>query len=192
MKRLPVVRNGETVAWAVVDDVDYERAARHTWTLASTGYVIGGSSASPHGHGQIALHRFVMCCWKGDGKVIDHLDHDPLNNRKTNLRVCDSKAENLQNVPAISVRHDGRTRYRGVTKENVTDKHWVARCTVNGQAHRIGKFPTEIEAAIAAARFRKSVWPWSPEPLLESEQPASEDGLPDATTTAFVLHKDRG
>lgn len=43
----------------------------------------------------IRLHRFIMNCPKD--KVIDHINHNTLDNRKQNLRVC-THFENQQNL----------------------------------------------------------------------------------------------
>ena len=45
--------------------------------------------------GYIKLHRLITNC--PDDKVVDHINHNRLDNRKCNLRVC-TQAENAQNI----------------------------------------------------------------------------------------------
>ena len=68
---------------ALVDDDDYEYLKLISWhaTIKNRGhyYVQNGMVG--------LMHRFIMGA--PAGKVIDHIDHNPLNNQKTNLRICD-------------------------------------------------------------------------------------------------------
>ena len=43
----------------------------------------------------VKLHRFITDC--PVGMVVDHINHDTLDNRKSNLRIC-TNSENLQNL----------------------------------------------------------------------------------------------
>lgn len=147
MKKIPLrARNGSVRAWALVDDADFELVGLLRWCLPGNGY----PSRTINGHMQ-GLHRVLMGIEYGDCREVDHINGDPLDNRRCNLRVL-SRAQNAQNLRA----HPGISRYRGVSKMK---KGWRALAKLNGHTHWIGYFKTEIEAARAVAAWRAEHMP---------------------------------
>ena len=69
----------------LVDDDDFEYFNKFHWTY--TGYV----SRHINGIGSSYMHREVMLLKRGDKMTVDHLNHDPLDNRKENLEVVTQK-----------------------------------------------------------------------------------------------------
>ena len=111
-------KNCQECARAKIDLEDVEKCRVKKWHLKSsrnTNYVIS--------HGEF-LHRFVLD-YDGDMDV-DHINHDGLDNRKSNLRVV-SHAKNITNkdredrgvkqVPSgnyqVAITKDGKTLYLG-------------------------------------------------------------------------------
>ena len=99
-------------------------------------------------------HRIAWLMHYGEdpqGFEIDHIDHDPWNNRISNLRKC-SVVENVQNTLGIRVRkHD-------LPKGVYVDKGCIfSQIRCNGVTHRLGYFKTAEEAhqayCEAAKRF---------------------------------------
>ena len=87
------------------------------------------------------------------GEVVDHLDRDPLNNRRSNLIKTTTAGNNRNRGPnrsnptglrGVSVRYDvnGRARYR-------------ARAIVDGETHYFRTFDSEMRAALIVERFWK-------------------------------------
>ncbi|WP_051287551.1 AP2 domain-containing protein [Paenibacillus taiwanensis] len=96
----------------------------------------------------IQLHRFL--CDAPKGMVVDHINRDSLDNRRSrNLRVV-TDAQNKQNTRR---RKNGSSKYRGVSKNKETGK-WIARIKVNGKMIYLGTYGTEIEAAKVAREAR--------------------------------------
>jgi len=92
--------------FAIVDADDYLWLSKYTWFAEGTDknfYAVrkaGGKS--------IKMHRQIMNA--PDHLVVDHIDHNGLNNRKENLRIC-TFAENCRNLRAS--RHKS-SKYKGV------------------------------------------------------------------------------
>lgn len=69
-----------------IDKEDYDKIKDMTWIERNNGYISNTDG--------VLLHRFVTNCDKK--KVVDHLNHNIKDNRKSNLRVCTQK-ENMLN-----------------------------------------------------------------------------------------------
>lgn len=71
----------------LVDDDVYEKYKNVSLVVSHNGYVI-------FGHCNKRLHREIMNC--PEGLVVDHKNHNRLDNRRQNLRICTQK-ENSNN-----------------------------------------------------------------------------------------------
>jgi hypothetical protein len=91
---------------------------------------------------KVPLHRFIMS--EPIGMVIDHQDHNTLDNRKSNLRAI-THAQNMQN----------RKGKRGAVWHE-RDKTWEARVRLDNKLHYLGRFDTEEEALRVSKEFRES------------------------------------
>jgi hypothetical protein len=118
-------------------------------------YVYGADYKS--GKSTIQLHRCLFDNPKG--KVIDHKNHNTLDNRRSNLREC-INSENLQNRKgATSVSKSG---VLGVTLHR---GKWRAVVTLNGKPKHIGYYKNIADAEVAVKQARKERLPFSKEAL---------------------------
>lgn len=131
--------NLNTGGHAIIDNEDYSLVSQFKWYLLNK----GRTKYVHNQYGQL-LHRVVMKCVKGDGKVVDHKDHDGLNCQKENLRICTHK-ENQRNVRSHK---DSTSKYLGVCWHKKKKKFEV-RVRVEGKNIRLGYFFNETEAAKA-------------------------------------------
>ncbi len=118
--------------FAKVDNEDFGRLKDINWKY-SNGY----------GHHNILgrMHRNIIDV--DDSKVVDHIDGDTLNNRKSNLRVC-TQQENIYNQ---RLRKNNLLKYKGVTK--LSEHKYLARIWKRGVVTRLGIFKCAEEAAEA-------------------------------------------
>lgn len=124
---------------AIIDDEDYDEIKQWKWSYSEEGYARRGFRLNGNNK-HIALHRQIMK--PPQGMDIDHINGDPLDNRRCNLRVC-TRGQNLSNRP----KHRGVSSiYKGVRRAR---KKWLASIKHDNVTTRIGLFETEIEAAIA-------------------------------------------
>lgn len=124
--------------YTLIDTEDYDRVSQYSWSH-SRGYVTttvyaGGTKS------RIQLHRLVTNA--ADDLVVDHRDHNPLNNRKSNLAVG-SQSANLHNRRAT-----GASKYKGVYFRPDRAKY-AADISVENHTRHLGLYETEQEAARA-------------------------------------------
>ena len=132
---------------ALVDQEDLHFFEGVTWTIrvsGSTAYVQRCIHQDGKYVGFELLHRLISGC--PEGKVVDHINGNGLDNRKANLRVC-SHAENIRNR---RMHLNNRSGFKGVYFDDTSrGKPWRAQITFCGKKYRLGRFDTP-EAASAA------------------------------------------
>ena len=127
--------------YAIVDDEDFDDINRYNWYF-HLGYAVRNVKISCKQKTQ-CMHRLITNC-PADMDV-DHANHDKLDNRKSNLRVC-STSENMQNQ---KVRTYAKTSiYKGVLFYK-RDGKWKAQIGLDDKRKHLGYFTNEIDAAIA-------------------------------------------
>ena len=87
----------------------------------------------------IKMHRFIMNCPRD--KVVDHINHDTLDNRKQNLRVV-TQFENNQN------QQNNKSGITGVYKRNRPNhkyEYWVGKISKDGITYK-KEFKTKEQA----------------------------------------------
>lgn len=94
----------------------------------------------------IYLHREIMKV--SDVRVVDHMNGNPSDNRRINLRVC-SNAENIRN--RIRLNKNNTSGKRGVYFGKRHNR-WVARIKINRKTIWLGEY-LNWEDAIAARRI---------------------------------------
>lgn len=103
---------------------------------ATSAYIRTGAETG-YAHRVIAL-RMGLDIW---GVLVDHRNRNPLDNRRSNLRVA-TKSQNNTNSKLHSHNVSG---FRGVSWCN-TKRKWVARINHLGKAHHIGYFIKKNDA----------------------------------------------
>lgn len=100
----------------------------------------------------IYLHQWLV---KNPPKtVVDHRNHDTLDNRRENLFMA-SFAENCQNRKGAQ-RNNHTSGCRNVYRNK--NGTWYVRLTKNGEAHHIGTYSSVEEANLQAIAARKQYY----------------------------------
>lgn len=146
MKRL---RTANIAAW--VDDDDFERLKLHRWRVRWTSNGLRPNvytqveccdvTTRKHRKRAVFLHHFVLGV--RPGFVIDHINNNPLDNRKQNLRYATMRQNSLNTSPPWS--HS--TGYKGVTI--VQGHRFAAHVWAFGKRKLLGIFDTALQAAAA-------------------------------------------
>lgn len=137
-REVPLVKSDRT---AIVDASDFASVSSHSWWVNGQRYPV----AKINGQAQ-AMHRYIMGA--GPGDVLDHIDGNPLNNRRENLRFC-THAQNMKNR---RTHNTNATGYKGVQPR---DGGWLVCIHADGKRTYVGFFDDPIEAALAYDRAAK-------------------------------------
>lgn len=127
--------------YALVDEDDADRVMQYNWSLTSYGYAYNSHKIG-------FMHRFIMNT--PSDMVVDHINHDPLDNRKANLRNCTHQ----QNILNSNPKRGGTSVYRGVHRHR---ESWVAHIHLNDTTYHLGTFKEEVEAARAYDKASKEL-----------------------------------
>ena len=101
----------------------------------------------------VGVHRLIYCMVHGQmPDVIDHLNHNPSDNRISNLRDV-THAENLRN------RSSGKSNKSGIIGVcfNENKNRWLVNIRHNGQSFHLGSFTNFINAVKARAYAEKQL-----------------------------------
>lgn len=148
MKTLPLSQ-GKV---AIVSDADYRWASRFKWyVLKSKGtfYAVRAERLPDGKRRSVLLHRAIMkrAGHNLTGRVVDHRNHNGLDNRRRNLRAA---TYSQNNVNQRGPHRDNASGYLGVNRH----KHlWRAKISVDGRLVHIGCFATPAQAAIARNNY---------------------------------------
>jgi hypothetical protein len=125
---------------AIVDDEDYEGLASVRWHTSNSGYAKRNNPISQReilGFCEF-MHRRIMGL-PGKSKLeVDHINGDPLDNRKANLRIC-THAENLRNQ---KMKKHNRSGLKGVHFHKQSGR-WRSIIKVEGKSISLGLFETK-------------------------------------------------
>ena len=140
MKKIKLTQN----KFAIVDDADFEWLSQWKWSATKRSNGIWYAMRNVWNHGnqyRIYMHRLIMDLRRGDRQVVDHINHDGLENCRCNLRVC-TQSQNIYN----GRKHfDGSSRFKGVSWYKPSGK-WTSSICVNGKVKRLGYFDYEVAA----------------------------------------------
>lgn len=117
---------------AVIDEEDLEKVIKYKWRY-------NGRYVTTY---KYLLHRLIMNAKQGE--VVDHINGNTLDNRKSNLRICSVK-ENTRNHKRYSTNTSG---HGGVYKNR---NRWRARIKVDNKLINLGSYEN-IEDAVKARK----------------------------------------
>ena len=129
--------------FALVDDYDFIWLNKFKW-YAHKGHNTFYAIRTPLKDGKqitIRMHRAIMnAC---EGEMIDHENHNGLDNQKHNLRFCTRSQNSCNKINS----NRGISKYKGVYYIEKTKK-WKGCIRTNKILKYFGMFTTELEAAI--------------------------------------------
>lgn len=139
MKKIKLTRG----KFALVDDVDFDYLNQWKWFCEASHHAARDQHIGMDGKKEIKkrikMHRLIMDA--PGGMEVDHIDGNPLNNQRSNLRVV-THAQNQKN---LKIPRHNTSGYKGVYWDKVRQK-WIAAIH-SGKTINLGGFITKEEAA---------------------------------------------
>lgn len=146
---------GDTLETLVsLEDFEKANSIRLTWVCykspnTNTYYVLARTGEDKKSRKQEMLHRFILD--PPADKVVDHINHDTLDNRRTNLRIT-TQQQNLMN----KIRPH-KNKVKGKEKNvywHPGTKKWFVRIKIHGKQLYFGHTKNYEEAVEIARRER--------------------------------------
>lgn len=124
--------------FALIDAQDAEKVMAHKWCMTNSGY----ANRTDKQKNTIAMHRLIIGAKKGE--LVDHIDGNPLNNTRKNLRLATSQ----QNAFNTKLPKHNTSGYKGVSWHK-RKQLWQACVYSNNTSKFLGFYLTKEEAAVA-------------------------------------------
>lgn len=119
---------------------DYERIKDYCWRYKD-GYI---KTSKPK---NITLSRFIMEVGKNDNVIVDHINRNTKDNRKSNLRICTSQENSFNSSTPIN----NKSGIIGVRIRKDTNK-WYADIRIDGKLIYLGSYLDKDDAIISRLR----------------------------------------
>ena len=135
---------------AIIDDEDYELISNLKWRVSVQKrknyhtYLTCIANTPRPNRKTVKLHRVIMAKYFDiKGKIIEHKNGNPLDCRKTNMRIA-TRQGNSANMQ--KKKPNSSSKYKGVHRADSKSKPWRAVIKFNGKQKHLGNFKTEEEA----------------------------------------------
>jgi len=120
-----------------VVDAAFAHLDKHKWSVHPSGYAVSDVDGQ-----RVSLHQLVVGYYDKTKYVIDHINGDPKDNRRSNLRVCTQQ----QNIWNSRSKANTSSKYKGVGW-NKQGKKWEAFINIDGKKKNLGLYKSEKTAA---------------------------------------------
>jgi hypothetical protein len=138
MKEIPLT-HGKV---ALVDDADYDELSQFRWTaVCEHGVYYAKRFTGMSRNRYERMHRRIL--QPKDGECVDHINHNTIDNRRSNLRICTARENSLNQS-----KRPGKSRFKGVCW-NKRLGTWMAKIHPNRKTKHLGLFKVEEDAARA-------------------------------------------
>lgn len=139
--------------FALVDDEDFEYLNQWKWCAHRRGKSEVFDVVRTHGKrpNRYTLLMSRVIVEVPNGMEIDHINQNTLDNRKSNLRIC-NRRQNARNKKKVLLNGKSASKYKGVTLDKRVMR-WQAKIVIlkKGKSKHVhlGMFGNEIDAAKA-------------------------------------------
>lgn len=133
MKKIQI-RTGQIV---LVDKDDFAELSKYKWNFSPSSRYVRGTVNGKN----FSIHRFILKPKRN--QCVDHINGDPLDNRKLNLRIC----SHIQNMANRKLNANNTSGYKGVDK--MPNGRFRAKIGKKGKRYNLGIYSNAEQAAAA-------------------------------------------
>lgn len=139
--------------FAIVDAADFRRLNRWKWHArrAGTKYYVLRVDTSKKRTIVIFMHRLLLGLKEGDRRCGDHINGNPLDNRRFNLRI----ATTMENTRNRKIGRNNTTGYKGIRQ--TPNGTWSARVRAGDVKKFRSGFPNKKAAHAAYCEMAKEL-----------------------------------
>jgi len=140
--------HGDIVDFFIIDIEDIDKIKAYKWFKKKDGRIVSNIVKENATTSHIRAHNLVMGYeWESLYDMIDHIDRNPKNNRKSNLRVVDAQT----NVINRDIQINNTSGVTGVTLSSNKSKY-IAQLKFNRKMMRFGSYSEFKDAVMARAK----------------------------------------
>jgi len=138
---------------AIVDAEDFERLNKYKWHVSKSSrtFYASRNKSRKTRRKELYMHRLIINV--PPGMFVDHIDHNGLNNRRSNLRLCTAQQNARNNRP----QRRAKSKYKGVSWRK-DGKVFRAQIWHNAKSINLGRFKSETDAAKAYDKAAKKLF----------------------------------
>ena len=135
----------------IIDLEDLDKTLKYCWNVAHLNYVVSATRRD-EGRKPLKLHRYLMNCTDAN-LVVDHINHNPSDNRKSNLRICTQHQNTFNQRP----KKQNKTGVRGVRFIAQMNK-WETRFKFDGKERAVGYFDNLADAIALRKQYEEKYY----------------------------------
>ncbi len=161
-------RNDGSILEAIIDKNDFAKVQEFTgvwyasWDKGIKSFYVYGNIKLVEKRTRISLHRYITDC--KSGMLVDHINHDTLDNTRTNLRMVTASV-NCQNR---LMQLNNKSGFRGVSWDKESKK-WRSQIKLNNKKYNLGRFDDKNKAAEVVHNARIKLMPGYVYNLIQTE-----------------------
>ena len=141
-------KHDSKIAECIIDAEDIDKVKKLGWHLAKS-----GRYTQYCGNYKIGLiHRYLLDVMD-PSVVVDHINQNGLDNRKSNLRIC----SNQNNICNCKIPKNNKSGCKGVYWSKDKNK-WTVQVTINNKTKYIGRFDSYEDAVKARQEASKQYY----------------------------------
>lgn len=145
MKKIPLTQG----QYAIVDNADYDWLNQWKWRALKDRHgnfyaIRDASQINQNKKRIIPMHREILGLKPENSRQGDHKNHNMLDNRRSNLRVCTRQQNSMNQRP----QKNKSSQFKGVDWRKDIRK-WRARITIKKVLKHLGFWSVEKDAALA-------------------------------------------
>src|SRR3990167_9704478 len=151
MKKIDISTKKHPNTYVLVDNVDFVWLNQWKWGSDPHSYAIRNNPEYElGGKRHIRMHRLINNT--PEGFETDHIDRNPLNNQRTNLRTVTKTQNNINR----SLQLNNKSGYRGIYWDK-KNKKWRASIQINSKMINLGRYHN-IQGAWLARKLGERIY----------------------------------